>query len=177
MSRAKVLAVAPVTRGLGYVVFAAPKEPLDWGVKETRSSDKNAVAIQKIAVMLDKHKPSVLVIEDHSHLRCTRSLRVRTLLRDIGELGASSGVRVVRYGGRDVRAMFRASGRSKDAMAGAIAERVPELKGRLPKKRKLWESDRHGMAIFEAAALALKHYASATEIDWLSEESVGAGLQ
>ena len=49
-----------------------------------------------------------------------------------------------------IHCTFRMKGKSKDAIAAAIAEEVPALRP--------WESEHHSMAIFEAAALAMVHY-------------------
>jgi hypothetical protein len=35
VEKAIVFAVAPASRGFGYVLFAGCTKPLDWGVKET----------------------------------------------------------------------------------------------------------------------------------------------
>jgi hypothetical protein len=58
--------------------------------------------------------------------------------------------------------MFSGKGKSKDAIAAAIAEELPALRPWLPRKRRIWESEHHSMAIFEAAALALAHYSALT---------------
>ena len=62
------------------------------------------------------------------------------------------------YSRQHIRLAFGACGKSKDTIARAIADTLPALKPWLPPKRRIWESEHHSMAIFEAAALALTHY-------------------
>lgn len=157
LNEATVFAVAPTSRGFGYILFASRAKPLDWGVKETRT-DKNRRALEKIENMLWTIKPTVLVLEDHCHRTCRRSDRVRHLLKHIAELGTARGLAVCSYSRRDIRDAFGKKGKSKDMMATVIVEALPALRPWLPTKRRIWESEYHSMAIFEAAALAMTHY-------------------
>jgi hypothetical protein len=152
-----VFAIAPTSRGFGYVLFVARGQPVDWGVKETRRS-KNRQAILKIKAMLVTIKPTVVVLEDRSHLTCRRSVRVRHLLKKVTDLAKAQGLAVACYSRRDVRTAFGKKGKSKDAIAAVIVEEVPSLRPWLPRRRRIWESEHHSMAIFEAAALAMTHY-------------------
>jgi len=104
--------------------------------------------------------PATLVIEDWSHKSCRRSLRVRALLKEAAAIAETQGVEVAAYSRRRERQVFRAKGRSKDAIAASIAKEIPAFRPWLPRKRRIWESEHHSMAIFEAAALALVHYGS-----------------
>ncbi len=157
--RAVVLAVAPTSRGFGYILFVARSQPLDWGVKETRC-DKNRQALAKIDGMLRLIMPAILVLEDRAHRSCRRSLRVKRLLKQIAALAQTRGVPAASYSRQHIRQTFRAKGKSKDAIAAAVAEAVPALRPWLPRRRRIWESEHHSMAIFEAAALAMVHYAA-----------------
>jgi hypothetical protein len=46
------------------------------------------------------------------------------------------------------------------SIAVAIAGQLPALRPWLPPKRRIWESEHYCMAIFEAAALAMTHFAA-----------------
>lgn len=154
-----ILAIAPNSRGFGFVLFQAPKKLLDWGVKEARV-DKNARCIVLIARLMERVQPSALIIEDWLYDRCRRSPRVKALLGELANLTSDNGITVYTYSRCQVRDTFGAAGKSKDAIAVAIAESVPALLPWLPRKRRIWESEHHSMAIFEAAALAFTHYAA-----------------
>ncbi len=157
LNGAIVLAIAPTSRGFGFVLFSAPAMPLDWGVKETRR-DKNGQTKSKIEAMLREIKPSAVVIEDWFHRSCRRSERIRVLLTEVAALANKSGAKAMLCSHRQVRQAFGKRGKSKDAIAAAIAEQLPEFRPWLPRRRRIWESEHHSMAIFEAAALAMTHY-------------------
>lgn len=154
-----IIAIAPTSRGFGFAVFAAPTWVLDWGVKETRR-DKNTLATAKIGAMIHDIKPAAVVIENWVHASCRRSERVRTLLWDIAVLTSKSGAAAMVYSRQHVRQALGAAGKSKDTIAAAIASQLPALRPMLPPKRRIWQSEHHSMAIFEAAALAMTHYAA-----------------
>ena len=157
-----VLALAPVSRGLGVFVIDGSGRPIDWRVREVRGFHKNARCQHFTDELLDEFQPVALVIEDHRAKGSRRSRRVGELLDLIAELGAERGLVVVRYGFQEVRAAFGLPARAnKDKVAAAVAARVPALAPRLPKPKRIWETEAHVMAIFTAAALALTHLSRA----------------
>ena len=64
------------------------------------------------------------------------------------------------YSRRHIRQTFGACGKTKDTIAKAIANTLPPLKPWLPRERRIWESEHYSMAMFEAVALAMTHYAA-----------------
>lgn len=153
-----VLALAPVSRGLGVFVIDLNGRPIDWRVREVRGFHKNARCQQVADELLDEFQPVALVIEDHRAPGSRRNRRVGELLDLIAELGAERGIDTTRYGFQDVRAAFVLPPHAnKDKIAAAVAKRLPVLASRLPKPKRIWETEAHGMAMFSAAALALTH--------------------
>jgi hypothetical protein len=133
MGHTIVLAIAPTSRGFGYAVFASAARPMDWGVKEIRA-DKNQAALLKIEEMLRRIVPASLVIEDWEHKTCRRSLRVKLLLKEVAALAEAQRVQRTCYSRQHVRQFFRPMGKSKDAIAGAIAKEIPALRPWLPRR-------------------------------------------
>jgi hypothetical protein len=153
------MAIAPTSHGFGYVVFDTPDLLIDWGVKDVR---KNKVpdSVLKARVLMHMLQPEVLVLEDAHHPSSRRSQRVRELIDAIADLAKDQGIAVARWSRGDVLSIFcRLGAQSKDDIAGAVAKVLPELAPRLPRRRRIWESEHYSMAIFEAAALALTHFA------------------
>jgi hypothetical protein len=151
----RTLAIAPTSRGLGYIVFERGRVPVDWGVKDARKK-KTRTCLRKAGELMQSARPSLLVLEDTRDAGARRSKRIEGLIGQIATLGEQRGVRVVRCSRRRVLMAFDGAG-NKDDVAAAVAELVPELEPRLPPRRRLWESEHYSMAIFEAAALALAH--------------------
>jgi hypothetical protein len=110
-----------------------------------------------VNTLLEQYRPTILILEDWQYEACRRSERVRMLLLDLAGTAAAEGLTIYCYSRQQVKAVFATSGTTKDAIAAAIAEMVPELLPWLPRKRRIWESEQHSMPIFEAAALVLTH--------------------
>jgi hypothetical protein len=154
-----VLAIAPTSRGFGYVVFENGKVPVDWGVKGAREN-KSRECLNKARALLERLHPvpSVLVLEDTDHVRSRRAKRIKGLIERIAALAGERGVRVVKYAREDVLRVFGGE-QSKHDVAETVTMAVPALAQRLPPRRRVWESEHHSMAIFEAAALAQTYFA------------------
>lgn len=154
-----VLALEPNTRGLGYVAFTSEDKPIDWGVHETRFA-KNARCRIKARQLTKRFHPDVVVMENpHGH-GARRGKRITSLLEQLTAQSIQDGVKVTRISRKTVLRRFSMFGvGSKDDVASAVAAMTPELATRLPKRRRVWESEHYSMAIFEAAALALTFYA------------------
>ena len=72
-----------------------------------------------------------------------------------------AGAQAARYSRRYVRHRFAAAGAAtKFRIAKTIAKELPELAPRLPAERKIWLPEHANMSIFDAASLALAHYAA-----------------
>lgn len=154
-----ILAIAPNARGFGYTLFLSSspsKRLIDWGIKEARR-EKNDRCMALISALITYYRTNTLILEDWQHSACRRSERVKALLAQLAEMAADEGLIVYVYSKQQVKAVFANCGATKDAIATAVSEQVPELLPWLPRKRRIWESEQHSMAIFEAAALALTH--------------------
>ncbi len=153
-SLTRVLALDLHPRRFGYVVVEGADRLLDWGVRSCRRKGKPIdVLLQKrLRALLELWSPSVIVLNDpvgrarRSNPQSGRSLKqiaieakqrripVRTLKPVCTEI---QGGRLTRY-----------------ENARRVAEHFPVLKGKLPPKRRAWESEHYRMSIFAAAALA-----------------------
>jgi Holliday junction resolvasome RuvABC endonuclease subunit len=164
----RMLAIAPVSRGFGLVVMDSIGTPLDWRVKEIheRPKRKNARCVFEVDRLIEEHRPQVLVLEDHRAPGSKKRKRVSELLDALTELAIDSGVGVAKYGPRHVRlSLGLAPSANKDKVAAEVAKRLPALKKRVPKLRRLWDSERYAMSVFVAASLALTHHSCAQRKD------------
>lgn len=153
------LAIAPSTYGFGYVVFERADLVLDWGVKDVRPNRVRDCVLKARTLMHMLH-PSVLVVEDVHHVSCRRWPEAKKFIDALVALGKERGLKVVRVPRAELEERFaRARAFKKHDVAVVVAKLLPELAQRLPARRRMWESEHYGMAIFEAAALALTHFA------------------
>ena len=160
INAARVLAVAPCVQGIGFIVFNGPRLPIDWGVRWTRE-EKNAKGAAKVAALIDRYQPDVVVFEDHHGEGSRRAKRIEDLLDAISTLASRQNIETARYSRHNVRNRFPTDGAAtKFRIAKSIAEELPDLAPRLPAERKIWLPEHANMSIFDAASLALTHFAA-----------------
>ena len=102
ISEPRVLAIAPCVQGIGFVVLNGPRLPIDWGIKWTRD-EKNARGLAKVAELIDRYQPDVVVFEDHHGEGSRRTKRVEDLLdavaalvrRNLTTSHPDSGIRII----------------------------------------------------------------------------------
>lgn len=154
----RVLAIAPIGMGFGYAVFEGPLSPLDWGVRRA-VGNKNVRSLRKIAALFDWYRPDVVVVENYAGEGSRRGPRIQRLIRGIVSLAEKKNIRTEGYSRADIRACFvRFRACTKEEIARAIVEYVPELQPRLPPPRKIWMSEDARMSIFDAASLIFTFY-------------------
>ena len=152
--RLRVLAVDPISRGVGYAILEGCGHLVEWGVSHTRRAN-NAECLKRVAALIAQYDPEVLVLEDNTDPRCRRRPRVRDLLIQLKALATTRQLRCCRISWRAVRKRFGDVALTKYAIAERLADRFPELAIRLPPRRKAWVSEDVRMSLFEAVALAL----------------------
>ncbi len=151
-----VLAVAPVSRGIGYAIFEDPKTLLDWGVKQARVN-KDTVCQRHVESLISFYQPDILVLENFED--DTNRQRVAALNDKLSVLATYTGVEIERLSRDNVKGVFSQFGSStKIGVAKTITGWLPELRVKMPRYRKPWMNEDHSMAMFEAVALVLSYY-------------------
>ena len=154
----RVLAIGPCVQGIGFIVFDGTRLAIDWGIKWTRN-EKNAKGLAKVAELIDRYQPDVVVFEDHRGEGSRRAKRIEDLLDAIAVLVRRQDIQTARHSRRHVRRRFATDGAAtKFRIAKSIAKELPELAPRLPAERKIWLPEHANMSIFDAASLALTHF-------------------
>lgn len=158
----RVLAIDPSPKGFGFVVLEGAENLIDWGVKSAGKGgkEKNAASLRRVADLIERSQPDVVVVEDPRAKGCRRRPRVRELLDCVLELARERRVKARRFSIAAVRSAFlgeRAG--TKHDIATIIASRFPALGLRLPPRRvKCYDSEAMSMRMFDAAALALTYF-------------------
>lgn len=152
-------AIAPTSCGFGYVVFTRTTGPIDLGVKEAHRN-KNQRCLWMIRTMLRGIKSDIVVIENETDDSCRGRLRTRNLIKQSRELIVENGAALACYSRQQICRTFGPRRMSKDDVAAVIVARYPALRRWLPKRRRIWESEKHSMAIFEAMMPIMVHHKS-----------------
>jgi hypothetical protein len=171
-----VLAVYPFTRGFAFTLFEGPLSPIDWGVKDIRGRQKNALALDAAKQLIEHLQPDIVVLQDSSGSHGRRSERIHRLHRLIASHAEGQAIEVHRYSRKDIRKCFKETGAvTRYEIAQAIASQIHALGHRLPPVRKIWKSEDARMGLFDAASLVMTFYcqggerseAASAKIEWL----------
>jgi hypothetical protein len=150
------LALEVRSRKLGFAVFQG-SDLLDWGARRYAAGAVGAAgAFEKLRSLLKLYAPHIVIArqtrrvhDESSEIAARRLYKIRMELR-------SRSIRLVVVNRRDVRRFFAQYGcRAKHDIASLIANRFPELKWRLPRRRKPWDSEAHAAAVFDAIGTAI----------------------
>ena len=141
---------------MGFAVFEGARL-LDWGVSTygRRGMNRRVMAGRKLNPLLDLHAPALVVLRKRrvSFVIGKALAPVMQILRKAA-VRRSIGLRFLTA--EMVKSFFVARGcKTKHQVASALAKQYPELAWKLPAKRKPWETEKHSMTIFDAAALGV----------------------
>ena len=147
-----MLAVDPTREGYCFAVFEGSNLLMEWGCSRVASRNERKF-MERIEQLFERFDPQLVALEDpHDTLRGPRAKKRITA---IGEEAIRRETYVEVVTRQQVQAHFTAFGITKHNIALAIAGRFPELKSRLPRKRKPWKLEDERMNIFDAASFAL----------------------
>jgi Holliday junction resolvasome RuvABC endonuclease subunit len=156
----RVLAIDPISRGFGFVLIEQEgPELVDWGVKVcAREELACAVALRSL---IARSEPTVIVFEDPGTARSLRRIALEGFVGNVSDGISDLAIPVRMYSREEVRQAFaRARAKTKAEIADLLVRRFPELRGRKPPERNIWESEDVRTSIFDALSLALTHLAS-----------------
>jgi len=142
----RVIGIDPTTRGFAYALIEGPESVADWGLAQLmiRTDEKVLARIEEI---LDRSLPALLVLEDGRGTR--RRARARRIIKGVKGIARQRKLPVVFVSRARLKEVFLPAS-TKQEIAEAIAARFPELRSRLPRQRKPWQSEDERMSIFDA---------------------------
>ena len=155
----RILAIAPLSRGLGYAVMEGPDKLVACGNKAILR-DKNAGSLAWANRFIKFYQPEVLVLPDVNATDTRRAPRIKTLHRKIVVWAGKQQlkVRLITVTQVQGKLLDDAKG-TKFGVARILAEKFPaELGKRLPPKRQPWMSEDPRMDIFDAVGLAVAYW-------------------
>jgi len=155
MNEERMIAIHPNTAGFGYVILNEKGEILDYGVVSIRpvQNDKCLARIKEIGCY---YQPKILILEDSKN--SNKSERIKELIERICDSGKDK-IKIYQYSREQIKDTFDLFGaRNKYEISKKISEAYPQLKSKLPDKRKPWEPENYYQGIFDALALVLTHH-------------------
>lgn len=164
------MAIFPSRVGFGWIVFDGPLSPVDWGVsaaaRSTRGDGKkNERSLNLIEKQIGTFRPPIIVLEEFEGPLSRRGARIRDLCRSIISLAVVEGIDVRVISRAEIRACFAdAKAVTRYEVAKVVVSYLPEIRPRLPNKRRAWEAEKPDAALMSAAALLIVHYARPQKI-------------
>jgi len=160
----RVLVLDVHARHSGFAVFEGPNQLVDWGMLHygTGSNGTARPAGAQAAKVIARSQPERLVITMPAN-RTLAGNRLAAVAEAITGIAAQHHIPVRRLRRSQVLDDFGV--RTRYAAAGQIAERFPSLGARLPRRRKIWQSEQPIMSVFDAAAAALAYYRRYSRLD------------
>ncbi|MCP4184138.1 MAG: hypothetical protein GY761_12610 [Hyphomicrobiales bacterium] len=145
MARLKVLAIAVATGRIGYVFFDGDVLK-DWKLSK-KASKSPTEAKTYVTKLIAFFKPDVVVTEriDKNSRKGDHAKRIITTIAKVAENHELLDVSVPRL----------QAFKNKYEEARELVLRFPDLRPRLPKEPRIWQSEPFGTIYFEALALAL----------------------
>lgn len=153
-----IYAIYPNANGFGYVYMENARKLIDFGSVRINPI-RNSQVINRIKKSFDYMRPSLVIVNDADGKSSRTGRRVRKLIDAIETYATELKLLVVKYSRDQIRDIFWEFGAvTKYDISQTILAEFKELEMKLPKKRKLWTSEDHNMAIFDALSLALTWY-------------------
>src|SRR5580658_2309054 len=146
---------------IGYALFSGPKRLLDWGTNTVPAQCKNRTnwVRRRMASLLRYGAPASIVIKQRRRAKLPKKISGPPILKAVRSAAKEEGIHIYVLRRDEIQSAFRFfKARNKDEMASAIAGIFPELLVRLPLKRKTWQTEAHGMIVFDAIATGFAYW-------------------
>jgi hypothetical protein len=153
-----VFAVHPTTRGFAWVLFESPRKPVAWAIVHARPG-RNKHLASRFEALIDKYEPAVVVFEAFDDRVAKRSERIQELCRMMLREAEERAIDTPIFDREAIKIAFAEFGASSRCeIAHVIAQRIDGFSHRLPRERKLGDSEDVRQSLFDAAALALTYF-------------------
>lgn len=151
----RILAIDPTTKGFGYAVLDLPKHLVAWGMAHVKG-EKHTGAIFRFEALLDQFRPDAVVLENTTAPGSRRYPRVSELLETLGKIARERGIPVQTVSRLAVIAHFsKDETATKHSIAKTLAVDYPQLAEKVPRKRKIYQSEDERISVFDALSLAV----------------------
>jgi RNase H-fold protein (predicted Holliday junction resolvase) len=159
----RVLALDVRTNKIGFAVFEAPTSLLDWGVRSFEKSSKalRSSFADRLSVLLAFYDPVAIVIRIRSYQLPSHNRAQGKIMAIIKSELRRCSKRSVIITTKQVRRAFAKNGKiSKHDIAVRVADRFQELSWKLPRRRKIYQSEPTAMLVFDAVANGMTYFHS-----------------
>ncbi len=147
----RIVGFASTTRGFAFVVTEGPRRLVDWGLH--RLPSRTAAVTEALELVLNKARP-LFVAFDGEGARLKR-IRGKRFGKAVTKSCETAGVMILPVSSDDIQAFADAPRPTKWHVAVGVSKLFPEIVGKLPAKRKPWQSEDDRIGLFMALAAAV----------------------
>lgn len=160
-----VFAVHPTSRGFAWMLFESAHRPVAWALVHARAG-RNKHLVGRFEALIEKYEPAVVVLEAFDERQSKRSKRTKELCRMMIHEAEVRAIDTRIFGRDAVKLAFANFGAtSRSEIARVIAQHIDGLSHRMPRERKVGNSEDVRQSLFVAAALALTYFAYRGDLD------------
>jgi hypothetical protein len=162
----RIVALAIRARWLGYAVLEGRCQLVDWGMIffQPSSGGEIRAAKRRVELLVSSFSPALIAVAISEVAASQNASSVRSLIRSIRTEARARSIPFESMNRDYIRDSFlEHEARSKDEIASALANRFPELRWKLPQKRKTWEKEHFRMTLFDAIALGVACWSHRSE--------------
>ena len=156
-----ILAIDLRHRRLGYAVFEGHRMLNDSGLRVYRAvgEAEAEMASKRLVALIKSSSASTIIVKRERWDRAHTSLHIKSLVGVLTRVALAHSVPILLIRQEDVQETFRNLGcKTREEMAEALARIFPHLIGKLPPKRRVWQSEHPRMAMFDAISLGLAYW-------------------
>jgi len=163
----EILALAVRARWFGFAVLDSRCRLIDWGMVfyQQCSTTEIRAAQRRLASLMTTFDPGLIAVAV-SEVEASRTApSVRALVKWLRTESRARSIPFQLVSRKFIRTAFHEfHAGSKDEIASAIVTLFPELRWKLPSRRKVWEKEHFRLALFDAVAVSVacgKHLSEA----------------
>jgi hypothetical protein len=152
MNGETLISIYPNTMGFGFVILNEKGEILDYGVVSIHPAD-NEKCFKRIQEIIVYCQPRIIILEDYQ--KSNKSPRIEKLIKNIYDVNRGKS-KIHMFSKQQIKDTFEIFGaKNKYEISRKIVEVYPQLKTKLPDKRKAWEPENYYQGIFDALSMVL----------------------
>lgn len=160
-----VLAIHPNSRGFGWVLFENAHTPVAWSLVHGGTKRKNRL-FERFKYLLDRYEPRAFVLQEFENCVNGRSDKTAHLCHAMRDEAEGRGIETPIFDREAIQLAFSKFGASsRSEITQVIATHIDAFNHRLPRRRKLGDSEDTRQSLFDAAALAITYFTYRGDVD------------
>lgn len=154
----RTVAIYIHSRGFSYAVMDSPLELIETRLWEIPSHEIERIN-QAIRMVIQKHQPSTLIVENCNSQYCRKGKRAKNLIQSLILWAKKHSIPYYAYSRNDIRNVFEPwKAKNRHEISEVLVRNIEQLKPYAYEKPSYPNKERNIASIFVAVSLAVTHY-------------------